>query len=86
MMPKCFPIRLPCGAGAIVCGSFPQEKHCVACGTFSTRLCDFPLPGGRTCDAPMCDTHAVRVGPNRDMCPQHKPRETQAALFGPEAA
>jgi hypothetical protein len=37
-----------------------------------TRLCDFKLEGGKTCDAPMCDKHATRIGRNTDYCPQHK--------------
>jgi len=86
VMPKCFPMRMPDGGTAIVCGSFPQEKHCVVCGTFATRLCDFKLPSGKTCDAPMCDDHTHRMGPSTDFCPLHKPKESQPALFGPEAA
>lgn len=83
---KCFHMTLPDGNAAILCGSFPGEKHCVVCGTFATRLCDHHNSDGRTCDAPMCDEHAAHLGANRDFCPLHKPKETQPALFGPEAA
>lgn len=40
-----------------------------------TKLCDFKLKGkleGKTCDRPLCDTHAQSVGPNLDYCPAHK--------------
>jgi hypothetical protein len=37
-------------------------------------------------DAPMCDEHTTRLGANTDFCPLHKPKESQPALFGPEAA
>lgn len=40
------------------------------CGTPHSRLCDAPV-NGRTCDAALCDTHAFRVGPDRDRCPAH---------------
>ena len=70
-MRKCFPIRLEDGSSAIVCGSFPGEKHCTVCGTFATRLCDFRNSDGRTCDAPLCDAHTKRIGVNKDLCPLH---------------
>jgi len=79
-------MRFPDGTAAILCGSFPKEKHCVVCGTFATRLCDFKLQSGKTCDAPMCIACSAHVGPNRDFCPLHKPKESQPALFPPEAA
>jgi len=84
-MRKCFPLRLPDGGTAIVCGSFPKEKHCIVCGTFATRLCDYRNSDGRTCDAPMCDEHTLRVGPNKDLCPLHaKGVAQQASLFATE--
>lgn len=84
-MPKCFPIRFSDGSAGFVCGSFAGEKHCVVCGDFAERLCDFKLPDGKTCDAPICKAHATRVGRNLDMCPQHAPKESQPLLFKPEA-
>lgn len=63
---KCMHIRLGDGTEVMACGSFPDAKACVVCGTFATRL---------------CDEHAQRVGPNRDMCPLHRAKETQRPLF-----
>jgi len=75
-------MRLSDGTPAIVCGTFPGEKHCVVCGTFATRLCDHRTSDGRTCDAPLCDEHTTRLSAERDYCPFHKPKESQLALFG----
>lgn len=82
---RCFPIRFE-GGGGFICSSFPGEKHCVDCGAMSTRLCDFKLSNGKTCDAPMCDAHSHRVGANTDFCRLHRPKESQPGLFAPEAA
>jgi len=46
-----------------------RRKAC-ACGRPATKLCDFPLRGGRK-GAPLCDAHAHAVGPNRDLCRAH---------------
>jgi hypothetical protein len=58
----------------IACGSRSRPKPCKQCGARSTRLCDYPLAGkkrGTTCDAPLCDRCAVKVGPDRDFCRPH---------------
>ena len=53
---------VPYEAGeAITCGSFPASELC-ACGVFAEYLCDYPLGKGKTCDAPLCATHAMPVG------------------------
>ena len=46
------------------------------CARISVGLCDYPAGqtlGGTplTCDAPICEKHRTRVGPNRDHCPRH---------------
>ncbi len=66
-------VELPDGTRAIVChsGSRPKASPCVRCGTTSTKQCDFPLPGGKTCDAYLCRGCARPQGPNRDYCPSH---------------
>lgn len=52
------------------------------CARMSVALCDAPAGetlGGTplTCDAPICEKHRTRVGPNLDHCPRHA---TQIAL------
>jgi hypothetical protein len=41
------------------------------CCAISTFLCDYVLPGGKTCDAPLCRDHATYIGPDRHHCPRH---------------
>lgn len=74
----CRPIELPGGITGWVCtrgqSSRPAPCSVPHCGRYHTRLCDFPLAGrkaGKTCDAKLCDVHAVSVGPERDYCPAH---------------
>jgi hypothetical protein len=56
-----------------VCGS--SRIECCSesgCRRVSTALCDYPMDGGKTCDARLCETHRVRQpGHNRDFCPKH---------------
>lgn len=40
------------------------------CCAMSSRQCDAPVGDG-TCDMPLCEEHATRVGPDRDLCPKH---------------
>lgn len=52
----------------IVCSRGPSK--CRWCGNRSTKLCDFPV-NGRTCDAPMCGSHAKSIRHEVDYCPDH---------------
>ena len=47
-----------------------KTKRCKWCDKERTKLCDFPK-GRKTCDAPMCDLHAKKVGKDTDYCPNH---------------
>lgn len=60
------------GGFAIVCGPRRPRRRC-ACGNWATKECDFPAPRrkSKTCDKPLCDRCAVRVGPDKDECPGH---------------
>ncbi|MGH6879478.1 hypothetical protein [Hypericibacter sp.] len=42
-----------------------------ACQRMSAFLCDWPVGNGKTCDEPICATHAFEVGPDRHYCPRH---------------
>jgi hypothetical protein len=88
-MAYCEKIELPGGVVAFVrfAGKRPERKKCSWCDKWSTKLCDYRLSPAaqvthvRTCDQPMCDDHATNVGPNRDLCPDHKDRPEQKGLF-----
>jgi hypothetical protein len=72
------------GQGVIVCGV--REKSlgpCRICGTHpATRLCDFEVSPGKTCDARMCEQCALRIGNDYDLCPKHSDSNDQLALPG----
>ena len=60
--------------GAIICGARTKPKYCVSCGRPANLLCDWKVKAKRsgTCDAPICDKHALRVAPDKDLCPEHQ--------------
>jgi hypothetical protein len=59
-----------------------RSKPCATCGRPSTKLCDFPLGNGKTCDAAICDGCATGVGMGLDYCPKHKDMQPpQGNLF-----
>lgn len=64
-------IVLDDGTRAIVCfsGKRPRAPRC-RCGAAASIQCDFPILAG-TCDRYLCRRCAVRVGPDRDFCPDH---------------
>jgi len=66
-------ITLENGMKAHVYGDFPQPRQCCNCHRVSTRLCDWKLGGGRTCDKPMCPSEACGISPapDKDLCPGH---------------
>lgn len=71
-------IRLPGGGACHIKYAAPRRKRCNFCppgrADFATRLCDFDLGLGVTCDAAMCSGCAKPVGPDREYCPNHAGR------------
>lgn len=55
----CAIIHLDGGHGHI-CG--PGVKPCIQCGTMAEYLCDYPMGRGKTCDAQLCERHAIVQG------------------------
>ena len=66
-------IQLPGGGGTmIVCSRGRRARPCAFCGKASSKLCDGPSPAKsrkKSCDKPLCATHAKGDGPDRDLCP-----------------
>ena len=50
-------------------------KACDSCGVLAEYQCDFPMGKGKTCDAHLCEKHAI---------PQGKMPSTQLVLFEAE--
>jgi hypothetical protein len=79
---------MPCewvkfGDSFAICCSRGKKRHwCQFCHErAATKLCDAPLPGGKTCDAAICDVCATKGGNDIDYCPGHKDEAKQGALF-----
>ena len=82
---RCWPVTIKGPNGpisVIVRGNRRLWAKCV-CDVAATRLCDYPIAPGRTCDVALCASHAVRLGHNLDYCHEHA-REMASAL--PESA
>lgn len=47
-----------------------SQRVRVRCMCITTVLCDWP-----GCDAPMCEQHALKLGPDLDVCPTHNHRK-----------
>lgn len=58
-----------CGALALPGDNIANNR--ILCGRMGGRLCDAPMPGGKTCDLPICNEHAFSGGENVDFCPYH---------------
>lgn len=84
-MSPCIPFSTP-GGGGFICSRGgrvqPKRRFCVVCLETGVRtpaglLCDFPTAKGETCDAALCESHAVRIpptpfAPRMDWCPRHR--------------
>lgn len=69
---QCARVRMLDGTVAIVSGNFPRLVTCRTCGIVAAYLCDWRLPGGKTCDAPICGVHAFEAEPEKHLCPRHQ--------------
>jgi hypothetical protein len=69
--------KLPAACEARTTPSNPvvPSQRCLAPSSF---LCDYALPNGKTCDAPLCAEHAQEISPDRHLCQRHR-REPQRA-------
>lgn len=66
---------MPCEhrEGMIICRRPPVIPKCKFCLKYDgTKMCDFPLSEGRTCDARICVRCTTVMGPDRDYCPNHR--------------
>jgi hypothetical protein len=54
------PNRGPDDPGGFIDGS--GVKACSTCGILAEYLCDFPMGKGKTCDAHLCEDHAIIQG------------------------
>lgn len=78
---KCQTVKIGDGF-AVVCGSRKgMSTVCQRCQRLdATRLCDFPIGEGKTCDKALCIGCTIRIGRDTDYCRDH-PRTAQGSLF-----
>jgi hypothetical protein len=48
------------GSTGHICG--PGINACVQCGFLAGYQCDYPMGNGKTCDAHLCQDHAISQG------------------------
>lgn len=67
----CYIERMKDGGIGFLCGKL--GPHCAAerCPSVSLYLCDYPVGDGKTCDLPLCGSHAYEIAPNIHYCPGH---------------
>ena len=65
-----------------LCGMPGAFTRCGWCGRDGTRLCDYPVGDGKTCDRHACPRCMKRVGRNKDYCPLHKAKARTATRPG----
>ena len=68
---------------AIFCGR-SRKITCKFCHSAAvTKLCDFPVAKGKTCDVGMCRNCSTKIALEVDYCPNHKGQTPpQSNLFG----
>lgn len=54
-----------------LCGDLGPRCGDHRCMDVGTNLCDYPVGNGKTCDMPICDSHAFEAAPNVHYCPGH---------------
>lgn len=85
----CARVKLPDGVVAIICGSRRDVRACAHCGMLAGIQCDWKVAPGGTCDRWICGDHALEVGPNKHLCPEHQAAFTlwqfARAVTGPRA-
>jgi hypothetical protein len=65
----CYRQPMKNGGTMIICGKLgPHCSNCMAVGDY---LCDYPVGKGKTCDRPLCESHAHEVAPDIHYCPGH---------------
>ena len=67
--------------GTIICVGGEALCYRPGCDRKATLQCDYRVDHwGRTCDAWMCESHALAIGFGRDHCMGHQPPKEQARM------
>lgn len=70
----CHVLKFSDGSPVLLCGLQGDKTFCGVCGRIAYLLCDWKVrgPGRGTCDLPICEKHALQVGPDKHLCPLHQ--------------
>lgn len=58
------------GGMIIICARGKRQPRC-RCGYTATRLCDWKIGGGKTCDEPLCVKCTHEPVEGKDLCRTH---------------
>lgn len=62
----------PLPGGGYACSRGTSRGPCSSCGyVIASKLCDYRLTNGKTCDRKLCSHCAVKRAPTVDYCPAH---------------
>lgn len=67
----CYRVPMKGGGTAFLCGNLGDHCSSEKCADVSGFLCDYPVGEGKTCDLPLCESHAYEVAPNIHYCYGH---------------
>lgn len=65
----------------VICGPKQRVLSCQFCRSPHTRLCDFKMPNGKTCDARICGHCTTQIDDDLDLCPKHVGVPRQTGMF-----
>jgi hypothetical protein len=70
----CQHLKFSDGSTAIICGMRGGRTKYCACGRPCEFECDWKIRAKKsgTCDLPICEKHALQVGPDKHLCPLHQ--------------
>lgn len=71
-MSPCTPFRTSDGKLAgFICSRGGRADRCAYCGRLASKLCDFKVAPGKTCDARICGQCSVHTELDHDVCRIH---------------
>ncbi len=67
----CYRVPMKDGGHMVMCGDLGDHCSNENCSDVSGFLCDYPVGEGKTCDLPLCASHAYEIAPNLHYCAAH---------------
>ncbi len=67
----CYVEHMSDGGTMFLCGDLGQHCRAERCAAVGGYLCDWPIAPEKTCDLPLCASHALEVAPGVHYCQGH---------------